>query len=726
MLGVVVMIGFVVLPAIIQMQQYSTGNSNNPVVLKWSGGTLTEGELASKRHTRSNLLRFVQQLQEDARQADPDVQLNTAIGIPNTDDPRSIVQTLLLAEKARKMGVVVSDQAISDYLASLTEGVLTPDQLVKAKEKALGTKWTEEMLFNALREELLAQKVRQMASTAVAVTTPAAAWEYHNRMERQVTAEFVPFAVDDFVKQVKAEPTNKEVQELYETYQGDYPMPDSPEPGFKQRAKAEFQYFVGDYDKFLQEEKKKVTRAQIAKYYEENKNSFRIDEEPADDVGAANPDDPRSAKPMPPVPPNDEAAPADEATLPEKKEGEPGAQGEAGEAGEAAVDDAAAEEKPAEEQPADEPKVELPPVDDKQDEQPTTPDKDPDDDDLTAPPEKAPKYKPLAEVEEDIRRQLASEPAEKRLAAAMDEAKAALRKYRDLIVLHETDPDSPHPGKFDYKATAKKLGIQSGDTGLIDALDLYQDKDLELGQSYKFSDDFRGNSRPQRIPFAAVAFDDSVRLNYPIETQLGGREKVFVSWKVKEEEARVPALKDIRDEVVAAWKREEARKLAKAAAEKLAADVNGDKSLAQQVSGDKKVLTPPPFTYFNPMSLWMFRLQGQQPQLEEIQGVEDGGSDAIKKQVFALPVGGVDVAENTAKSVYYVVRLAGEGSVDDQRKNFMQAIVDSPIDGPPPELRYIGYGDQVAVFQDWSEQVDKEFGVEWVDKEYLERSAERN
>ena len=74
--------GFVVLPAIIQMQQYATGNSNNPVVMKWKGGQLTEAELAGKRHTRGSLLRFIQQLQEDARKADPEVQLNPSIGIP--------------------------------------------------------------------------------------------------------------------------------------------------------------------------------------------------------------------------------------------------------------------------------------------------------------------------------------------------------------------------------------------------------------------------------------------------------------------------------------------------------------------------------------------------------------------------------------------------------------------------------------------------------------------
>ena len=326
-------------------------------------------------------------------------------------------------------------------------------------------------------------------------------------------------------------------------------------------------------------------------------------------------------------------------------------------------------------------------------------------------------------MEEDIRRQLASAPAEKRLAAAMEAAKSELRKYRDAVVMHQTDKDNwEDPGKFDYKAVAKKLGLSAGDTGMIDALDLYNDKDSELGQSYQMSADPNGGFRPQRYPFAAAAFNESLRPYYPIETQTGGREKVYLSWKVAEEKAAVPALDKIHDKVVAAWKLEEARKLAKAAAEKYLGEIDSKKPLKDQAGGEHKVLTPPPFTYFNPMSMWMFRLQGQQPQLEEIQGIEDTSSDAVKKQVLALPVGGAEVVENAAKSVYYVVRVASEGDVGDERKNFMQSIVDNPLDGPPPELRYIGYNDQLAVFQDWSEQIDKEFGVEWVDKEYLERS----
>ncbi len=741
-LGVIVILGFVVVPGMLQLQQNATYSTTNPVVMTWSGGKLTASDLQSKRHTRSSLLRFVQQLQRDALKKDPDVQLNTSIGIPNTDHPQSIVQTMLLAEKARSMGIVVSDQAINDYLTQLTDGVLTPREIVEAKRQALPKKWTEDMMFDALREELLAQKLRQMMFTATVVTTPVAAWEYHNRMERQVTAEFVPFPVADFVKDVKTEPTTREINELYEEHKSDYPFPESPEPGFKRWAEADFEYFVADYSKYLQEEKAKVTQQQIEKYYEDNKNSWRIDEEPAfeeptdEEETTTDPDDPRGAEPKPPVPSSEEDSPAEttppaeeeaappageEATLPPKEEtedaaGEPGAQGEAGDAGE----EAAAEETAAEETPAtDKPEVELPPVEvPAEDPQTTT-----DEDDLTAPPETAPKYKPLSEVEEDIRGAIASEPAQKRLAEAMVAARDALKKYNNAVVFHESDPDnSPNPGKFDYKQVAKQLGLGSGETGMIDALKLYEDKDLELGQSYRLDENFRGG-RPQETSFAALAFDQNTRVYQPVETQTRGREKVFLSWKVGSKDAYVPKLGEVRDDVVKAWKLEQARKLAKEAAEKFAAEVKGDKSLKEQAGKEQKVLTPPPFTYFNPLSMWMFRLQGQQPQWEEIQGIEDGSADVIKKQVLAMPVGDVEVAENRAKSIYYVVRVAGDEGEEATRRNFMQSIVDSQVDGPPPELRYVGQNDQFELFQDWSEQLDKEFGLKWVDKEYLQRTT---
>jgi hypothetical protein len=116
----------------------------------------------------------------------------------------------------------------------------------------------------------------------------------------------------------------------------------------------------------------------------------------------------------------------------------------------------------------------------------------------------------------------------------------------------------------------------------------------------------------------------------------------------------------------------------------------------------------------------MFRFRGQQPELEEIQGVEDNRNEAIKKRVLAMPVGAVDVVASADESVYYVVRLASDGGEADTRERFMQSIVDSPLDGPPPELRMVGYNDQLELFQDWNKQIDEEFGVEW-DKEYLDR-----
>lgn len=753
-LGVAVMIGFVVFPAILQIQQYYTGSArgNNEVVLKWSHGELTDRDIAVMRNTRSLLLRFQQRVQQAALQKDPSTTFDDVVGIPQTTSAASVVQTMVLARKARDMGLVVSDRAVQDFLGRLSDGVLTPGELAAAKVQAVGRKMTDDQLFAALREELLAQRLRQMAFAGVAVTTPSSAWEYYNRLNRRVTAEFIEFPTAEYLAKVTAEPTDAQIQELYDEAKGRYASPDDPEPGFKRREKINSQYFVADYDTLLQEEKAKITDEQIAQYYEENKENFRIEPE-EDDAGMVDeidPDDPRQAIPTPPVPPTDDEAqsddsPADADEAPSETETQDGAPGDAGEPGEAgeeapAVDsegDTATEEG---ETPAEEP---APGASDAADVEDSGDAPDGDarasdgetpsatDDDLALPEDAAPKYRPLSEVEDQIRRELAAEPATRRLNEAINDARQRLVQYRDARLafqLGEEISGVSDPGAFDVEQVASDLGLQSGETGMIDAMSLYEAGEKKfhgLGQSYRLEEDVRNSFRPQRVPFAALGFEEGLQLYQPIESQIGiaVREKAYVAWKVEEKEAYVPELDEIRDEVVKAWKTDKARELARQDAEELAAEASGDESLQAQFGGSRQVLTPGPVSYFDPISVLMFRFQGQQPQLASIEGVEDASSDAVKKEVIKMDVGQVTVVANQPKTSYFVVRLASDETPDvAAREQFMQMIVDfQQGEGPPPELRYVGRTDQLSLFQDWYKQVEEEFDVNWVDQEYLER-----
>jgi hypothetical protein len=199
------------------------------------------------------------------------------------------------------------------------------------------------------------------------------------------------------------------------------------------------------------------------------------------------------------------------------------------------------------------------------------------------------------------------------------------------------------------------------------------------------------------------------------------------------EEARVPELKEARKEVIKAWKTQQARKMAKAAAEKLAAEANGGKSLKDQVPGGTKVLTPRAFSYIEPISMMMVRFgQARSPRLDEIEfGIEDSSTDIIKREIVKMPIGGVEVLSNGSKSTFYVVRVVADATEEEEsRKSFIQSIVDNPLgEGPPLEGFMVSGRDlrsrnpiDLQPYFDWYEQVENEYDVKRVDEEFFRRS----
>ncbi len=675
--------------------------------------------------------------------------------------PGGVVRIMLLSHKASEAGVVVSNDAVYRFLMLVSDNVLDKQKIdavyqswAAERQKAIGQAPPMTSLVDALRTALMAYEMDKLARAGLAVTSPADAWEYHNRINRRITAEFVPFNVKDYVSKVTGEPTSAELSKLYDEYKYQDPNPDSAEPGFHIPMKVDFHYFVAQRDKFVQEEKAKVTRQQIEEYYEERKNNFRIPEDfgavnevdqsnprqatprppqpEAEGVGDKDSTDPRDANPTPPTVGEEPAPPDDADATPGGCDDEPVADdappadatdtADADQAPPATEPPAPAEAPPATEPPATEPPVTEPPA--------TNPPAGTDGgiDDLTVDTQpKEPKFKPLEEVEEEIRSAIAGELADPRIDEAVRQAIRAVKDYEDRRLNFELG-DAADPGKFDQAAVAKKLGIGSGETGLVSMRELYDNQELALGQSNRIPEGGR-----QAQSFLSIGYREGLQLYQPIETQVGGEEEIFVSWKVAEEEARVPELDEIRGEVVKAWKMDEARKLAQEAAEKLAAKVSGDKSLKEQVPAGTKVLTPQAFSYVNPISMMMVRFgQARMPQLDEIElGIENASTDIIKKEVVKMPIGGVEVLPNASKSIYYVVHVVND-VMDEQesRQKFIQDIVDNPLgEGPALEGFIVSGRDlrsrnpiDLQPYFDWYEQLEKQYDVKRVDEDFFRRN----
>lgn len=256
------------------------------------------------------------------------------------------IETLILADKAERAGIVVSNGAINQFLDRITERrVDTPDTLKLLEEMGRRDRHlNQQTLFKALRTELMAARYLRTFQTSIANLTPAQRFDYYRRLHRFASVEMLPVNVSDFVDRVK-NPTDDELQAYYQEHRDTVAAPGSPEPGFKRPRKASFQYFVAALENF--EQQSDVSEEEIRSFYEKNKERYiKLDlpdepaEKPKDDkqpageakpageatpapekpAEDAKPDSPAKEKPTEPAPKSDAAAekPADAPTKPDE------------------------------------------------------------------------------------------------------------------------------------------------------------------------------------------------------------------------------------------------------------------------------------------------------------------------------------------------------------------------------------------------------------------------
>lgn len=179
----------------------------------------------------------------------------------------------------------------------------------------------------------------------------------------------------------------------------------------------------------------------------------------------------------------------------------------------------------------------------------------------------------------------------------------------------------------------------------------------------------------------------------------------FSIGRVKEEKPFVPELKDIREEVIAAWKLGRAVAVAKEEAEKLAKQVKGDKPLKDSVDEKlaKQVVETNEFSWMTHGSTPM---GSGAPYLSSVTGVEMPGAEFMEA-VYALRPNQVGVAINRPKTVVYVVRLVSDSPPEEQRR---QQFLDTGI---TYETFYMGAMDRQQILEQWYLDLDKEMGLQW-------------
>jgi len=613
-----------------QQRQMGPGPASDTVVT-WRHGKISEDELAHMRASHNLAIRFLDLLVQRTIEAKgtpkgPGVTRDQRGQIVNPGIPRSfqeehLVQTRLLARKAEEAGVMVTDQAIYEFLDELSDDVIPRSQFASNLQDATGGRVTREQLFEQLRTELLAQNMRMMAASGLLAMPPGYAWDYFNRLKRQIKAEVLPIEVAEYKDKVTGTPTNAEVEELYDEAKDRYPSPNSPEPGFKRRRKIAFQYLKAEFQRFLDKEMATVTEEQVKKYYEENKDDFKMPELPpaegedsGEEAAAAKPsgeepepipgkkdtepeakDDAEESQDATATKPESDEPAASEASMEESSEtagpeestseetvepNTPKADKKTKPAGDNPVEpsdsegasnlrfedtvfvslnadeeagDAEVETKAKSDtkEPADdavgekkkEPKPEEAPAADG-DEAPKAASDKPDavpSKDIVAVAVEV-KYKPLKDVEDEIRRSIVSKTAQDKLNDALEGARQDIdvhfRKMMRWKGLKEVDSEAEKPASIDPDALAEKCGFAAGETPLVDEIEI---GDYELGKAYTFNFSQR---QMQTITFAQNAYAEGIPLYKADQIRSFEADVEFLYWKVEEQEPFVPELAD--------------------------------------------------------------------------------------------------------------------------------------------------------------------------------------
>ncbi|NUQ62547.1 MAG: hypothetical protein HUU20_08665 [Pirellulales bacterium] len=318
---------------------------------------------------------------------------------------------------------------------------------------------------------------------------------------------------------------------------------------------------------------------------------------------------------------------------------------------------------------------------------------------------KAVSYIPLEEVRDEIRRQLARDRARAKVQEMLQRIQEKLAIYHnewivyDATVREEGHTTKTPPARPDLAKLVEGTPLAAHKTQLISAIEAAP---LDIGGSWI------GNA-----PFRDFAYANSL-LKFKPATSQDNDGNSYLFWKTEESEERAPEFDnpETRKEVLRAWKTQQARKVAKEEAEKLAKDARGSgKSLKEFLAGKQgmTVAEAGPFswlTYGNiPPMYW---LQSRQPpQISEVQGVHIPGPEFMQT-VFALQPGEIGVAMNRPEAEVYLVRAVEFNPLPDV---LWTLFLEDPLS------RYMAAAaDQRDLWGNWMEEIRESAGFQWIEK----------
>lgn len=225
--------------------------------VSWSKGTITDQQLLEAWRRRLALTVFREKLLAAAREIDPNYTTDEELMLGSAaseDVPAQarMVETfnvMLLAEKARDLGIQVSDDTIDMKLRRFVNVLSLNDMRAVATEIGRNAGMMSYTDFRELlKREFLARQAFLLGIEAGLPqnVNPAAAFSYYCRINRKFDCQVLELKADDYLAKVTETPSDAELKALFADGQYRYPAFDGSKPGFKIGNRLKLQYFTAD------------------------------------------------------------------------------------------------------------------------------------------------------------------------------------------------------------------------------------------------------------------------------------------------------------------------------------------------------------------------------------------------------------------------------------------------------------------------------------------------
>ncbi|MEO1498243.1 MAG: hypothetical protein AAFV43_13955 [Planctomycetota bacterium] len=703
-LCVLLMISFVVADALPGMGRGSGGGGRaGATVATWNGGSMTERQLEEALRHRGVLDAFQRAVVTEgirsAQAAGVDdlpmrviplqLRLTREQGVE-----QDVVRTKIFAQKAREAGMVVSDETVSQFLQALGRDRVSVEQmrvLINGLKVGGGRRATTAFLFDLVREELLTRAFVDSHRYLFNTVLPSEQWDDWLKVNRRIVLEAAPIEVDNFVGEVE-DPTDEEVVAYYEEYKDRVARPDfvsayggmelpSPNPGFTTPEQVRVEYVVASFQDFIDAALPEVTDEEIEEFYNANREQFisadaslfgedSLFDEPAAEEESdassaerseldAEPSDadsePIDAEALNDANATEETASEDEPTADAEQAADEASDADAADAASDDIAEAIEEEEEEEESSAESDELESGDAEDTASEDGVV-------------------YESLEDVAEEIRTLIAQAKAAEAIDERIEEVRRAVNddynKYFDAVLDAEDagqDPPEPPASLTDLQATAERFGLEHGSLAPASAYDL---RETTAGKSIKVERSTGRTAFYFQLAFTEGALD----LYEPVVTfdqTDRNRLLLIITERLEQETAE---LDEVRDEVVAAWKRERAAEIALERAETMATEAEqSGKSLTDFFVDDEDVA---PFQT-DPMSFLTIGSVSRQTgqvflRMSRPESLVAAGPD-LMEAAFDLAPGEVAAKINHDRSVAYLLRIAQAlGTPEELQNEFLR------------------------------------------------------